>query len=140
MTRREMLPMPLLLAAEPPLCCDTAEVPPAAVSHGEGELRIELSRAPVLARVGGAVKLVDNQRKLNMIFTHPTDAGYVVLDRPCTHGNGPVAYSHKRQSVQCTCWGRSEFAMDGRVLGGPAKRPLRRYQTVVKDGVLVVTL
>lgn len=140
MTRREIFPMPMLLAGKPPLCCNTADLPPRAVSFLDTELRIDLSRAPVLARVGGAVKLIDDQRKLNLILTHPEKELYVVLDRECTHGGGALAYSQRRKTVQCTCWGRSEFALDGRVVGGPAKRPVRRYRSWVNDGVLVVTL
>jgi Rieske Fe-S protein len=135
-----MLPMPLLLTAQPPLCCDTADLPAEAISFSETGLRIDLSRVPALARVGGAVKLVDESRKLNLIFTHPEKAEFVVLDRKCTHGGGPLAYSQKRKTVQCTCWGRSEFALDGRVVAGPAERPARRYMAESKQGVLVVTL
>ncbi len=57
MTRREILPMPLPFAAEPPLCCDTADLPLEAVRFSGSEIRVDLSRAPALALVGGAVVL-----------------------------------------------------------------------------------
>jgi Rieske Fe-S protein len=51
-----------------------------------------------------------------------------------------VAYKPKQHTVQCTCWGRSEFALDGRVTGGPAKKPLRTHEVTLSGETLVIHL
>jgi menaquinol-cytochrome c reductase iron-sulfur subunit len=85
-----------------------------------------------------AAKIVDRERKLNLIVTQPEKGRFIVLDRQCTHSGGQVAYNRGRRTVQCTCWGHSEFSLRGDVLGGPAKRPLRVYPARVRDGKLEI--
>ncbi len=133
-----MVRAPLLLAGVPLLCCDTPDIPPASIAYAPGSITIDLRQAPGLARPGLAAKIVDPQRKLNIIVTRPEKNRFVVLDRQCTHGGGQVAYNRTRRTVQCTCWGHSEFALAGAVIQGPAKRPLRVYQTRLADGKLEI--
>ncbi|HBY60802.1 MAG TPA: hypothetical protein DEH78_13350 [Solibacterales bacterium] len=120
MERRQFL----LVAGAPLLCCDVDEVPLSSVSVEGSLVTVDLNRVRWLTKAGSAAKIVDPAHALNLVIAHVTKGHYVALHRKCTHGGGPVAYSHKRKSVMCTCWGHSEFDLQGRVLGGPAKRPL----------------
>ncbi len=137
-SRRDMVRTPLVLAGVPLLCCETPDVPPASIEYADGSVTIDLRRAPGLASPGVAGKIVDRERKWNIIVTQPEKGRFVVLDRQCTHGGGQVAYNRNRRTVQCTCWGHSEFNLSGAVVGGPAKRPLRVYVTRVAAGKLEI--
>jgi thiosulfate dehydrogenase [quinone] large subunit len=75
-----------------------------------------------------------------VIVVHPGRRRYAALEPLCTHAQGPVAYKPKHGTLQCTCWGRSEFALDGRVVGGPARRPLRRYPVTLAGDTLTIQL
>jgi len=116
------------MAGLPPLCCTTPEIPPASFTVQGAVLIIDLQQAPDLRKPGGAVRVVDLERKVNLIVVHPAKNRFAVLDRSCTHGGAPVVYNRHNQTVQCVSWGHSEFALDGALLGGSAKRPLRAYE------------
>ncbi len=127
--RRQVLGSALAMAGLPGPCCSTEELPAAAFAIAGAVLTIDLARAPALARRGGSVKVADESRKLNLIVVHAAGNRFAALDRACTHGGAPVAYNRHNKTVQCTSWGHSEFALDGRLLGGSAKTPLRSYAT-----------
>jgi Rieske Fe-S protein len=138
--RRDLFRGSLMLAGAPTLCCSTADVPPASISYQRDTVEIDLRAAADLARTGASARLVDDDHKLDLMVAHPEKNRFVVLDRPCSHGGGPVAYSHRRRTVQCTCWGHSEFSLEGKVLAGPAKRPLRVYKTTLRGSRLKILL
>jgi len=128
MNRRQLIRSSLAMAGLPPLCCTTPEIPPASFTIQGAVLTIDLQRAPELRKPGAAVRVVDLERKVNLIVVHSARNRFAALDRSCTHGGAQVVYNGHNQTVQCTSWGHSEFALDGAVLGGSAKRPVRAYE------------
>ena len=122
------------------LCCVTEEAPPASFTIENNTIRIDLRKAPVLAKTGGAVRVVDVDREINLIVVHPETGRFAALHRSCTHGGAQVAYSKPNKTVICTSWGHSEFALDGTVLGGSAKRNLPAYPVRVDGDTLTITL
>ncbi|MEZ5354263.1 MAG: ubiquinol-cytochrome c reductase iron-sulfur subunit [Bryobacteraceae bacterium] len=66
------------------------------------------------------------------------DGGQVVAFAPgCTHLGCAYHWDERNKNFLCPCH-TSTFAADGRVLEGPAPRPLDRYQTRVENGKLQV--
>jgi Rieske Fe-S protein len=59
------------------------------------------------------------------------------LERRCTHLGCPVRYVEHSRRFICPCHG-AVFDDRGRPVGGPAKQPLRRWETRVRDGQLQV--
>jgi menaquinol-cytochrome c reductase iron-sulfur subunit len=63
---------------------------------------------------------------------------HVVAYAPqCTHLGCAYHWDQGKTEFVCPCH-NSLFAVDGRVLGGPAPRPLDRYQTKTDGGKLLV--
>jgi menaquinol-cytochrome c reductase iron-sulfur subunit len=62
---------------------------------------------------------------------------FVVYDARCTHLGCPFNWSDKDQEFLCPCH-NGVFDKDGRVIGGPAPRPLDHYEYKVENGVLYV--
>ena len=55
----------------------------------------------------------------------------------CTHLGCAYHWDTAKNEFVCPCH-NSVFAIDGRVVGGPAPRPLDRYQTKVEGGKLLL--
>lgn len=125
--RRRILGSALAMVGLPGPCCSTEPLPTTAYSFSGSTLVIDLKLVPTLARPGGAAKLVDLDRELNLIVVRSGKRRFIALDRACTHGGAPVVYNRRNDTVQCISWGHSEFSLDGKVLGGSAKKPLRSY-------------
>ena len=128
MNRRELLQSSFAMTGATALCCTTPDIPPGAITIQDQSLIVNLEQAPALNKPGAAAKLVDVERSINLIIVQPEKDRFAALDRSCTHGGAQVSYNRHRSTVQCTNWGHSEFALDGEVLGGSARQPLRTYR------------
>jgi Rieske Fe-S protein len=140
LNRRELLRRSFALAGVPVVCCTTADIPPASVTYRGNSLVIDLKKAPELRKAGSAVRVVDVERSVNLIVVHGKKGRFSALERSCTHGGAQVAYNRVNDTVQCSSWGHSEFALDGALLGGSAKRPLPAHVCRLAGGKLEVTL
>jgi len=63
----------------------------------------------------------------------------LALSPACTHLGCAYGWNAAKRNFVCPCHA-SAFSIDGRVLAGPAPRPLDRYQTRVEGGRLLVRL
>jgi Rieske Fe-S protein len=60
---------------------------------------------------------------------------FTVLDARCTHLGCLVSWNADEERFLCPCHG-GVFDGEGKVVAGPAPRPLDRYEWEVQDGVL----
>jgi menaquinol-cytochrome c reductase iron-sulfur subunit len=60
---------------------------------------------------------------------------FVVFDPHCTHLNCLFAWNPGLKTFQCPCHG-SVFDIDGKVLAGPAPRPLDHMQFTIQNGTI----
>jgi menaquinol-cytochrome c reductase iron-sulfur subunit len=67
----------------------------------------------------------------------PAEEELVVFSRNCTDLSCPVNFDRGSQCYLCPCHG-GIFDRDGTPLAGPPSRPLYRYATRVRDGVLEI--
>ncbi len=130
----------LALAGVPVVCCTTPDIPAASVSFRGGSLFIDLRRVPALRKPGAAVRVIDQERGINLIVVRARKKKFAALERSCTHGGAQVAYNRVNDTVQCSSWGHSEFDLDGAVLGGTARKPLRAYEVRVAGRALEIVL
>lgn len=88
----------------------------------------------------GDMKLLESQA----VFVFRTEHGFQVVSDICTHLGcaykpyGPPSDQYQVVHARCPCHG-SVFARDGRVLGGPAPRPVPFYHMeLTPDGRILV--
>lgn len=61
----------------------------------------------------------------------------VAFGPQCTHLGCTYHWDEAKDEFICPCH-NSVFSIEGKVLGGPAPRPLDRYETKVQDGSLLL--
>jgi len=128
--RRDLLRGSLALAAIPPACCTTPEIPPECVTFTAESVRIDLKATGGVLAPGTAVRVVNADRGVNLLLVRVDEQRYVAASLKCTHGGAPLTYNEKHKTISCTSFGHSEFDFEGAVLRGPAPRTLPTYQIV----------
>jgi cytochrome b6-f complex iron-sulfur subunit len=109
----------------------TMELRCAQRTPGATSFRIDLSAFPALAMPGGSAVIERPDELLNVWVLHLANGCFTAVWRVCTHGACDVT-PRAGPELFCPCHG-SRFAVDGRVLQGPATRGLRTF-TVVREG------
>ena len=101
----------------------------------DGYLYLDLSRAPELAEVGGAVTVTS--RNAPAVIVINSGAGLVGLASSCTHAGCPVGFSHG--AVICPCH-ESAFDLTGKPTHPPATKALRRFPIDASPAQLSISL
>ena len=92
---------------------------------------------PALGAAGGSAVMTQGGREILLI--RDTADTVVALDAKCTHRGCTVAYQKATNDIACPCH-FSRFKLDGGVLAGPAKKPLKTFPAALSDDGVVVTL
>lgn len=79
-----------------------------------------------------------NRQSHKAIWVVKKPDGHVTVFAPmCTHLGCSYRWDHEGRRFQCPCHG-SAFNIDGRVLSGPAPRPLDELPSKIENGRLLV--
>jgi len=123
--------------------CASSKVPKAdaaSLQHADGKLLLDLGAVPELAKAGGSVQLSGENLPGPIIVIRPKEDEYVALSMKCTHFGRPLDYDHDSGKLRCVSFGHSEFDLDGKVLKGPAKKPLKLYAAALNGNVLEISV
>jgi cytochrome b6-f complex iron-sulfur subunit len=75
----------------------------------------------------GSVLIIGTSKSQNLIAVNPT----------CTHLGCTVEWESQEKIFLCPCHA-SEFGVDGKVLNGPATKPLNKYATKIQGRSVLV--
>jgi len=103
------------------------------------EIPIDLTDNPDLKPVGGTYNLEFDDLNRNILVVHVKPNVFTAVDIQCTHRACEVNYDVDHTRFYCPCHG-SEFDLYGRVLKGPATKPLNYYHTELKGDEVMVTI
>jgi Rieske Fe-S protein len=102
-----------------------------------GKVAIGLDKLEPLQTVGSSVTFKLKGKMVMLIRDGETSVkGFSPI---CTHQECTVEHTAGSDSIDCPCHG-STFDLEGRVLTGPAERPLQRFETTLRDGRVVIDL
>ena len=101
------------------------------------KLGIALDKAEALKTVGGSAILEIKGRQV--LFVRDSDATVRALDPTCTHLKCLVFWDAKLKRIRCPCHD-SAYDLDGKVLAGPAPRPLKTFPAELSGDRVILTL
>jgi nitrite reductase/ring-hydroxylating ferredoxin subunit len=81
------------------------------------------------------ILLVRNNEMEYDIALIKNNNNYKAFYLQCTHENQPLSVNDK--NIRCSSHG-SIFSYDGKVLNGPADKPLQEYLTIVENGFIII--
>ncbi len=119
---------------------DTPAINPKAYTKKENDLLIDLSKEPVLKKVGGAVKIKDKTVSPGIIIARTGEKTFAVASLFCTHRGVEVEYDPQKQQFECASLGSSTFSLEGENKGGFAKKPLKKYEASLQDNRLTIKM
>lgn len=103
----------------------------------EGWVEVKLSEYPALRGRGGSAVVRVPEALLDVVVIHTASGCFSAVWHICTHGDCHVAHVPGQALLECPCHG-SRFGEDGRVLLGPATRPLQSFKVArVDDSVWI---
>ena len=105
-------------------------------------LVVDLDKADSLRKPGGAGKLSIGDKvngdETKVIIIHYKENEYKAFADCCTHGCRELNYLQDKQQLQCSSFGKSAFALSGKVLKGPAEDPLTTYSLQKTDDKITI--
>ena len=90
-----------------------------------------------LKQVGGSTILKIKGEPI--LFVRDSETSVRAIHSVCTHQKCTVGYNPKAGRIECGCH-KSAFGLDGKVLDGPAPRPLATYPADLKGDRVVVSV
>lgn len=93
-------------------------------SLANGQVIIDLERAPELGQNNGAIRLEGDGLPMRVMVFWGDDGGIHAIQNKCTHGGRRIDPQPGRSTVQCCSVGKSTFDYDGHRLSGAAKKPI----------------
>lgn len=116
--------------------CATPELAPEIYAVAADGVHVDLRRATALGAIPSAALLVVPDREMHLIIVRRARRQFFALSRFCTHAGQVLSFLPKRGVLQCNNFNHSIFDLEGRVVKGPAERPLLSYPVDVSGSTL----
>jgi cytochrome b6-f complex iron-sulfur subunit len=108
-----------------------------AVEPKQGAVRLTEAQSTALLASKGSILLKPKGVHDKILVVHPADNTLHAVSAICTHMGCTVDYNKDIDRIDCPCHG-SRFAVDGSVIQGPAKRPLKQYDVTTENGQVLI--
>jgi cytochrome b6-f complex iron-sulfur subunit len=114
-----------------------AREPDVVANPAPGVIRLTQAQSAALLASEGSLLVKLEGRKDKVLVVHHADDTLHAVSAICTHMGCTVGYDKEKGRIVCPCHG-SQFAWDGSVLHGPAKRPLKQYKVTNDNGQVLL--
>lgn len=159
MQRREFVQTGLTMAAFSlyPVCAGSCsaggngagapDIPAEAMTREGGILTIDLGKAGFLQSpeaIGRTEVELSPDEKLRILVVHHPEGRYSAVENKCTHAGMRLSFRPDFKGegplLRCNSFGHSRFSLQGDVLKGPAKNPLRVFAVELHEESLRIDL
>jgi cytochrome b6-f complex iron-sulfur subunit len=106
-------------------------------SAAQAKRVLSLDRVEKLKTIGGSILL--KVEGSPVLFVRESEEVIRAVDPTCTHKKCTVEFNKKRKRFVCPCHG-SQYDLEGKVLKGPAEKPLRNLNASLESGKIIFTL
>jgi cytochrome b6-f complex iron-sulfur subunit len=103
----------------------------------QGVIRLTRAQSAALLASEGSILVKTEGIHDKILVVHLMDHALYAVSAICTHMGCTVDYSKDAGQIGCPCHG-SQFALDGSVIRGPAKQPLKRYNVTIDNGQVLI--
>jgi cytochrome b6-f complex iron-sulfur subunit len=98
---------------------------------------VGLDKAAAIKENGQSVKL--KLKEQPVLFVRSKEGTLHAIDPTCTHKKCQIDYSNETDHLHCKCH-KSAYTLDGKVLGGPAPKPLTVFKASIDGERIIVEL
>ncbi|RPJ20133.1 MAG: ubiquinol-cytochrome c reductase iron-sulfur subunit [Planctomycetaceae bacterium] len=105
----------------------------------QGVIRLTGAQSATLLASEGSTLVKPKGLRDKILVVHLTDNALLAVSAICTHQGCTVNYNKDMGRIDCPCHG-SQYAPDGSVIRGPAKRPLKQYEVTTEGGQVLIML
>ncbi len=106
--------------------------------NSSGQLEVSLAANPALKKVGGVITIeLNSGTSVALVRTSTSPQGFTALNLACTHQGVTVQQSGNRWVCPAH---RSNFALNGKVVKGPATTNLQSFKIKATTKNVVITL
>ena len=106
----------------------------------DGQVRLDTTRAPELADPGGALRLEGKGLAAPLLVMQAADGRMHAYTNKCSHGGRRLDPLDGGARLRCSSIGKATFELDGELVAGPAKGPIRPLVVEKADNELRITL
>ena len=103
----------------------------------QGVVRLTNAQSAALLASEGSTLVQPTGFHDRILVVHLTDNTLHAVSAICTHMGCTVDYGKDTGHITCPCHG-SQYALDGSVIRGPAKQPLKRYDVTTENGQVLI--
>ena len=105
----------------------------------QGVIRLTSAQSAALLASEGSVLVQAKGHRDKIIVVHLTDHVLYAVSGICTRTGCTANFNKDTGEIDCPC-DDSQYALDGSIIRGPAKQPLRRYDVTTEDGQVLIKL
>ncbi len=109
-------------------------------THQDRKIEVELSRAPELSKIGGAIRLEGQALPERVLVGHGTDGQFHAFHNKCRHMGRRIDPVPASTKVRCCSVSMATYDYSGRVVSGPAKGPLKAFRVEAANGKVTIYL
>jgi len=109
-------------------------------SYANGQIVVDLSRAPELERPGSGMRLEGRGCPERVLIIYGDDCRFHAFRNRCAHAGRRLDPVPGAEKIQCCSVNKTSYDYQGRILAGPAKEPVAAYPVELKDGKLTISI
>jgi nitrite reductase/ring-hydroxylating ferredoxin subunit len=105
-----------------------------------GAIKVDLARAPELARADGALRLEGKNLPVRVLVVRGDGESWHAFKNRCAHAGRRLDPVPGTGRVQCCSIGKSTYDAEGKILTGSAKKGVATFSVAREGERLVITL